>query len=366
MALSKIRVLTGNKLKIWGISATIGNLLQAKRVLMGASSNNEAIIIKSNIKKKIEVKSIFPDEVEHFPWSGHLGIKLLDKVLPIIRKSKTSLVFTNTRSQTEIWYQAILNAAPDLSGVIAMHHGSMDSNIRTWVEEALNDGKLKVVICTSSLDLGVDFRPVDTIVQVGSPKGVSRFQQRAGRSGHSPGETSNIFFVPTHSLELIEGAALRDAIKTGDFEERKPLEKCIDVLVQYLVTLSVSGGFRPLVLLEEIKDSYCFRNISSEEWNWIIQFITTGGSTLGEYDEYAKVYNDNGVYKIVNKKAAIKHKLSIGTIVGDPAVSIRYLSGGYLGNIEESFVAKLKYGDNFLVCRSKFRVCNYQGKHHDG
>lgn len=347
LAISRIKKLTEGKLKIWGISATIGNLPQAKRVLLGEDLYKESVSIKSNIEKKIVVESILPDEVERFPWSGFLGTKLIDKVLPIINESNTTLLFTNTRSQTELWYQAILKADPNLAGVMAMHHGSMDQALRGWVEDALHEGKLKLVVCTSSLDLGVDFRPVDTVIQIGGPKGVSRFQQRAGRSGHGPGEVSRIFFVPTHSLELIEGAALRDAIKEGKFEQRKPLEKCIDVLVQYLVTLSVSGGFRPLEILEEVKQTYCFRLLTGQEWNWALEFITTGGSTLGEYDEFARVYNDNGVYKIINGRAAQRHKLSIGTIVGDPALSVRFMSGGHLGTVEESFVSRLNPGDTF-------------------
>jgi len=347
LAISRLKKITKGQLKIWGISATIGNLPQAKRVLLGEDYYKGSATIKADIDKKIVVESILPDEVERFPWSGYLGTRLIDKVLPIINQSNTTLLFTNTRSQTELWYQAILKEAPELAGIMAMHHGSMDQDIRLWVEDALHEGKLKLVVCTSSLDLGVDFRPVDTVIQIGGPKGVSRFQQRAGRSGHGPGEISRIYFVPTHSLELIEGAALRDAIAEGQFEQRKPLERCMDVLVQYLVTLSVSGGFRPLEILEEIKETYCFRLLRSEEWNWALEFITTGGSTLGEYDEYARVYNDNGVYKIVNKKEAMRHKLSIGTIVGDPARNVRFVSGGTLGTIEESFASKLNPGDTF-------------------
>lgn len=347
LAISRIRSISNHDLKIWGVSATIGNLLQAKRVLLGEGFHRNGIIVKSDVDKIIQVESVLPDEVERFPWSGFLGTKLIDKVLPIIRKGQTTLLFTNTRSQTELWYQAILKAAPDLAGIMGMHHGSMDYHIRNWVEDALHEGKLKLVVCTASLDLGVDFRPVDTVIQVGGPKGVSRFQQRAGRSGHYPGAISKIYFVPTHSLELIEGAALRDAIAAQRFEQRKPLEKSLDVLIQYLVTLSVSGGFRPLEILKEIKQTYCYRLIDSKEWNWILKFITTGGDTLGEYDEFARVYNDQGIYKIINNKAAHIHKLSIGTIVGDPAMSVRFISGGHIGTVEESFVAKLNPGDTF-------------------
>ncbi|WP_421895976.1 ligase-associated DNA damage response DEXH box helicase [Marinoscillum sp.] len=347
LAISRLKHLTESKLKVWAISATIGNLPQAKRVILGEDSYRRGVVIKSRLDKKVQVESVLPDEVEKFPWTGHLGTKLLPKILPIIHRSKTTLLFTNTRSQTELWYQAILKFTPELSGTIAMHHGSMDHDIRGWVEDALHAEKLKLVVCTSSLDLGVDFRPVDTVIQIGGPKGVSRFFQRAGRSGHQPGATSKIYFVPTHSLELIEGAALREAIAEGMFESRNPLQKSLDVLVQYLVTLAVSGGFRPLQILEEVRQTYSYRLLTAEEWNWCLDFITTGGKTLGQYDEFARVYNDDGVYKIMNKKAATRHKLSIGTIVGDPALKVRFITGGYIGTIEESFVSRLNAGDTF-------------------
>lgn len=347
LAISRLKHVTLKPMKVWGISATIGNLKQAQRVLLGEDLYKQGVFIRAEVDKRIEIESILPDEVESFPWSGHLGTKLLPKIIPIIQRSKTTLLFTNTRSQTELWYQAILKHAPELAGVIAMHHGSMDHDVRTWVEDALHAGKLKLVVCTSSLDLGVDFRPVDLVIQVGGPKGVARFQQRAGRSGHRPGELSKIYFVPTHSLELVEGAALREAVAAGQFESRKPLERCMDVLVQYLLTLAVGGGFKPLTILEEIKNTFCYRLLSGTEWNWALDFITTGGTTLGEYDEFAKVYLDDGIYRIINRKAATQHKLSIGTIVGDPSLKVRFMTGGYLGTVEEYFVSKLNPGDTF-------------------
>ncbi len=347
LAISRLKQITHTKLKIWGISATIGNLPQAKRVLLGEDYYKEGVTVIAKIDKKVIVESVLPDEVEKFPWSGHLGTTLLPKIIPIIKASKTTLLFTNTRSQTELWYQKILNFAPELAGEMAMHHGSLDQDIRSWVEDALHEERLKLVICTSSLDLGVDFRPVDTVIQIGGPKGVSRFFQRAGRSGHRPGETSKIYFVPTHSLELVEGAALREAIAKARFESRKPLEKCMDVLVQYLVTLAVGGGFRALDILREVKTTYCFRLLTASDWHWALDFITTGGKTLGQYDEFAKVYEENGIYRIISKKAAMRHKLSIGTIVGDPALKVRFITGGLVGTIEESFISRLNMGDSF-------------------
>ncbi len=347
LALSRLKIVAPS-LKVWGISATIGNMDQSLQVLLGTYSDTRKIkVIKADILKMIEVISILPDEVERMPWSGHLGIHLLEKVIPIINSSKSTLIFTNTRSFAEIWYQKILTIAPELSGVLAMHHGSISQELRNWVEEQLHHGKLKAVVCTSSLDLGVDFRPVETIIQVGSPKGVARFLQRAGRSGHQPGAVSRIYFLPTNSLELMEAAALREAIQQKIVEDRLPYIRSFDVLIQYLITLAVSEGFKPTEILAEIKSTVSFSSITDEEWNWVLNFITTGGASLTAYDEYRKVIIENGIYKVESKQIAHKHRLSIGTIVGDTLMHVKFLSGKYLGTIEEYFIARLHPGDVF-------------------
>ena len=347
LALSRLKTISP-ALRIWGISATIGNMEESLQVLLGDWYNTrQHTIIKSGIKKKYIVKSIFPDELETLPWTGHLGIRLMDKVIPILLKSESTLIFLNTRGQAEVWYQKLLEHSPDFAGVVAIHHGSMSRETRHWVEDALYDGRLKVVICTSSLDLGVDFRPVDTIIQVGGPKGVSRFMQRAGRSGHQPGATSTIYFLPTHSLELIEAAALREAVEKELTESRLLFIRSFDVLIQYLVTLAVSDGFRPTEIFEEIRGTFCYSSISEEEWNWCLSFIVTGGNSLNNYDEFHKVVAEDGVYKVISRKVAMRHRLSMGTIVSDAMLKVKLQRGAYLGNIEEYFVAKLNPGDNF-------------------
>jgi len=348
LALSRLKTIAPG-LKIWGISATIGNMEQSMQVLLGDYFENKKNIkiIRADIEKKTEIISIFPDEVERLPWSGHLGIVLLEKVIPIILQGKSTLIFTNTRSFAEIWYQKLLDKAPELSGAIAMHHGSISAEIRNWVEDQLHEGKLKAVVCTSSLDLGVDFRPVETIIQVGSPKGVARFLQRAGRSGHQPNAVSKIYFLPTNSLELTEAAALREAMKQKIVEDRIPYIRSFDVLIQYLVTLAVSDGFYPAHIFKEIKNTFCFSSISEEEWRWILNFITTGGAALTAYNEYRKVISDDGLLKVENKRIAYRHRLSIGTIVGDNTLWVKYVSGKYLGSIEEYFISRLNIGDVF-------------------
>ncbi|MGN6180277.1 MAG: ligase-associated DNA damage response DEXH box helicase [Mucilaginibacter sp.] len=339
---------TNSKLRVWGISATIGNLEEASQVLLGNDFPPEKIkMVRANIEKRLVIKSIIPENVENYSWSGHIGLKLLPQVMELVAQSKTTLIFTNTRSQSEIWYHAILDNYPEYAGVMAMHHGSLDNDLRSWVEAALHAEALKVVVCTSSLDLGVDFRPVDTVVQVGSPKGVARFMQRAGRSGHHPGAISKAWFVPTHSLELLEGAALKEAIKRGIYESRDPLLLTMDVLIQYMVTLAVSDGFRANELFNEVKTTFAFADLTRNEFNQLLEFITTGGKTLAQYDEFLKVEVQNGLYKVNSRRVAMRHRLSIGTITSDLSLRVRWVSGGSLGTIEEYFISKLRPGSVF-------------------
>lgn len=337
-----------SNVSVWGISATIGNLEEARKVLLAPVNFEESVIVKANLHKQTEVYSIIPDEIEKYPWAGHLGIKLAEHIIPIIEASNTTLLFINTRGMSERWYQTILDIAPQLAGAIALHHGSIEQELRFWVEEALHTQKLKAVVCTASLDLGVDFRPVDTVIQVGSPKGVSRFMQRAGRSGHKPGDISKIYFLPTHSLELVEAAALKQAIKDQVIESREPMLLCFDVLIQYLCTLAIGEGFRPEVIFEEIRSTYCFADIKENEWLEVLHHITNGGKALEHYDEYKKVEIENGVYRIRNRRIAMRHRLHIGTIVSDAMMKVKFMSGGYIGVIEEWFISRLEPGDAFV------------------
>ncbi|WP_312329413.1 ligase-associated DNA damage response DEXH box helicase [Sphingobacterium sp.] len=335
-------------LRVWGITATIGNLDEAMEVLLPTEKKRIKIVAKE--KKRIAIKPIYPSKVELLPWAGHLGGNLADQVVPIILNSKSTILFTNTRSQSEMWYQLLLQAHPDFAGQIALHHSSIDAHIREWIEENLSSGKLKAVVSTSSLDLGVDFKPVDTVIQVGSSKGVARFMQRAGRSGHSPFETSTIYFVPTHSLELIEVAALKDAVKTQTIENRDPMVQTFDVLVQFMVTIALGGGFRSEELHATIANTHAFKYMEEQEWQWCMYFITAGGKIGKRYEEFHKVIQDeDGNWIIKNRRLALLHRLNIGAIVGDAMMRVKFLSGGYIGMIEEYFISKLKKGERFIL-----------------
>ncbi len=363
LALSRLKVISPN-LRIWGISATIGNLDLAQEVLLGTNSKayKNSILIKAHINKKINVISIIPEKMETYPWRGHMGLHLIGEVAQIVRKSKTTLIFTNVRSACEMWFQALLEKYPEFAGEMAMHHGSISKETRLWVENAIRNEELKVVVCTSSLDLGVDFSPVETIIQIGGPKGVARFLQRAGRSGHQPGKQSNIYFLATHAIELIEASALKKAVRETIVEDRIPYLHSYDVLVQYLNTLAVSDGFFPYEIYKEVQSTFCYQNITNENWQWILNFITNGSQSLQVYDEYKKVeIEEDGRFKINNRRIAMHHRMQIGTIVGDAALNVKYLKGGYIGNIEEWFASKLQPGDTFTFAGKRLEF--YRIKH---
>jgi ATP-dependent Lhr-like helicase len=337
-------------LSTWGLSATLGDLGTALSALLGVGPEGArpGRVVRGAEPKRIVVDSLIPETIERFPWAGHLGLRLLPQVIAAIEEGRTALVFTNTRSQTEIWYQEILDARPDWAGEIALHHGSLDRKVRDFVEAALSAGSLRCVVCTSSLDLGVDFAPVDRVLQVGSPKGIARLAQRAGRSGHRPGAPSRVTCVPTNAFELVEAAAARRALEAGRIEPRTPLEKPLDVLAQHLVTLAAGGGFRAAELYAEVRTAWAYRDLTPAEWDATLDFVTRGGPALAAYPEYRRVVEADGLYTVPDRAVARRHRMSIGTITSDAALNVQYVSGGRLGTVEEAFIARLRPGERFL------------------
>ncbi|WP_137974410.1 ligase-associated DNA damage response DEXH box helicase [Pseudomonas sp. F(2018)] len=335
---------------VWGLSATLGNQQHALQVLLGDTLGR---LVQGKQDKSLRIDTLLPPGIERFPWAGHLGLRMLPQVVEEVEASSTSLLFTNTRSQAEIWYQALLDARPDWAGLIALHHGSLSREVRDWVELGLKDGRLKAVVCTSSLDLGVDFLPVERVLQIGSAKGVARLLQRAGRSGHAPGRASRISLVPTHALELIEAAAVQDAAAAGRIEARQSPQKPLDVLVQHLVSMALGGGFRPDELREEVRSAWAYLELSDEEWQWALAFVRHGGNSLTAYPDYQRVEPDeHGIWRVPNAALARRHRMSVGTIVSDASIAVKFWakggSGRSLGSVEEGFIARLRPGDCFL------------------
>lgn len=347
-------------LRVWGLSATIGNLDEAKRVLLGDEAD-AGVVVQGRQAKVIEVETLIPEKMENFPWSGHLGIRLLDEVVRRIESAKTSLFFTNTRSQTEIWFQSLVEARPDWAGELAMHHGSLGRDIRDDVERRLSAGKVKCVVCTSSLDLGVDFSPVEQVLQVGSPKGVARLVQRAGRSGHQPGAVSRVLGVPTNALELIEFAAARQAIRARNIEGREPMRLALDVLVQHLITVAIGGGFTPEAMRAEVMRTHAFAELTELEWAWCLEFVCHGGQALQAYPDFKKVVAaEDGVHRVVDRRIAQLHRMNIGTITSEVSVSVRMGNGKSLGTVEEGFVSGMKAGDQFVFAGRRLELVRFR------
>jgi ATP-dependent helicase Lhr and Lhr-like helicase len=358
LALARLRTLAQSRersLPVWGLSATLANLDEALACLTGVAPERTVPtrVVRGLDPKQIVIDSLIPKSIDRFPWAGHLGLKLLPEVVAAIERANSTLVFTNVRSQAEYWYQALLEARPHWAGQIALHHGSLEREVRDWVEDGLRNRKLRAVVCTSSLDLGVDFTPVDQVLQIGSPKGVARLLQRAGRSGHQPGAVSRVTVVPTHALELVEAAAARSAAEARRIEAR-PAISCantppLDVLTQHLVTCALGGGFRPEELLRELRSTHAYAELTDAQWQWAQDFVIRGGSSLVAYPEYHRVVaDDEGVLRVPDKAIAHRHRLNIGTIVSDASVNVQLKRGKRLGHVEESFIARLTPGDCFV------------------
>lgn len=336
-------------LPTWGLSATLGNLQHALDVLLPQGG----LLVQGRQDKQLQVDTLLPTAIERFPWAGHMGLKMLDQVSREIDASTSCLVFTNTRAQAELWYQALLEVRPEWAGLIALHHASLARDTRDWVERNLKQGNLKAVICTSSLDLGVDFLPVERVLQIGSAKGIARLVQRAGRSGHAPGRRSRVTLVPTHSLELVEAAAARHALAAGHIEARHSPRLCMDVLVQHLVSMALGSGFHPQQLLAEVRSTWAFSELRDSQWQWALDFVCHGGSSLSAYPDYQRVERQpDGTYKVASERLARRHRMSIGTIVSDASLQLKYWSKGgggkALGSVEEAFIARLRPGDTLV------------------
>ncbi|MEP6607198.1 MAG: ligase-associated DNA damage response DEXH box helicase [Burkholderiaceae bacterium] len=346
LALARLRRWSRAPLPVWGLSATLGNTEHAMHVL---HNRDDGVLVRGKVDKTLIVDTLLPDEPGRFPWGGHLGIKMMQPVIDEIAASSTALIFTNTRSQAELWYQAILEAKPGWAGLIALHHGSLAKEVRDWVELGLKEGRLKAVVATSSLDLGVDFLPVERVIQIGSPKGVARLMQRAGRSGHAPGRASRVTVVPTNTLELVEAAAARSAVLDGRIESRRAPRNPLDVLVQHLVTIALGTGFVEAELLAEVRDTWSYRDLTDEDWSWALDFVGRGGDALRAYPDYQRVQRgDDGVYRVADARIGQRHRMSIGTIVSDASMLVKLMNGRDVGTIEESFIGRLRKGDAFL------------------
>ncbi|MBC7384879.1 MAG: ligase-associated DNA damage response DEXH box helicase [Cryobacterium sp.] len=344
LALSRILPMNPDA-RVWALSGTLANLDEAARYAVGLA--REPHIVSEKIARPLVIKTLIPRDPRTVPWTGHLGMRLLPSVLSELDQEKSTLIFTNTRSQAELWFQAILEAKPEMAGAIALHHSSLATKTRWFVEESLKNGSIKWVVCTSSLDLGVDFGPVELVFQIGSAKGISRLLQRAGRANHRPGEPSEIHFVPTQALEVLEIAAVRAAVEKNLVESRRPPRGAVDVLEQHLVTLACAKPFSPDEVFSEVKNTVSYSELSREIFDWVLNHLLSGGS-LSSYPQFRKLEIIDGKVRVASPLITRFHRMSIGTIVSDALITVYLSNRKKIGVAEERYLSRMKSGDTFL------------------
>jgi ATP-dependent Lhr-like helicase len=344
LSLSRVRNLCP-KAQTWALSATLPNHEEAALAACGMGSQPQ--LITGLPPRTIQIQTLLPGSEDRLPGAGHIGLRMLPEVANYLDPAFSTLIFTNTRSQAERWHEGLLMIRPEWEDRTALHHGSLDPQTREQVERGVKEGSIRFVVCTSSLDLGVDFPEVDRVVQIGSPKSISRLIQRAGRSAHAPGKDSELLLVPTHNLELLEFAACRRALDAGFIEPRKPREQPLDVLVQHVVSCAMGGGFQADALYDEVRRAYGFRALSREDFEWVLRFVVEGGDVLKAYPQYCRVVLEDGNFVVKDRGIMQKHRQNIGTILSDSSMIVK-MGRRSLGSIEEGFAARLRKGDRFL------------------
>ena len=346
LALARMRGMSPG-LRTWALSATMGNVEELARAAAGVTESAPAVV-RSDARADVVVDSVLGDPATQLPWFGFLGGTMFDAVVEALDPARSTLLFTNTRHQAERWYRALLERRPEWFEQLALHHGSIEAEERARIEAGLNSGRVTLVVCTSSLDLGVDFAPVERVVQIGSARGVAQLLQRAGRSGHRPGARSEVWMVPTHAMQLLEIEALRRALHTGEVEAKQPLCGPLDVLAQHLVTCAVGGGFSPNVLYDEVVRAAAYRDLERATFDRVLAFVEAGGDALAAYPRFHRVARVDGRVVVVDQAAGRAHRMAIGTITQDSSMRVRYLNGGSLGMVEERFVSRVRPGERFV------------------
>ncbi len=301
------------------------------------------------------------DSQNRIPWSGHTGRHAIREVYQAIRNANMSLVFVNTRSQAEMTFQELWRVNED-NLPIALHHGSLDVEQRRRVETAMAAGKLKAVVCTSTLDLGIDWGAVDLVVQMGAPKGSSRLIQRIGRSNHRMDEPSRALLAPSNRFEVLECRAAVEAVAAGELDGPGPRRGAIDVLAQHIMARACGDGFDAVKLYDEIRVAAPYRDLDWETWERTVDLVATGGYALKTYDRFRRIVRfPDGVWRARNDDVRRQHRMNVGTIIEDPMISVRLVSfmkggegkrlmrpGRKLGEMEEYFFEMLTPGDTFL------------------
>ena len=355
LGLARLQTLAPGHRRV-GLSATVKDPAPLQRFLVPQPANAEAlsalVIAKGGAKPSIEIST----SDSYVPWAGHLARHAMLDVMAAIQTARTALVFVNTRSQAERTFQELW-AINDNNLPIALHHGSLALEQRRKVEAAMAKGSLRAVVCTSTLDLGIDWGAVDKVICIGAPKGAARLVQRIGRANHRLDEPSAALLVPANRFEVLECNAARDAVLAGELDGERLKSGGLDVLAQHILGTACAAPFDPAALFAEVRAASPYAHLTREDFNAVVDFVATGGYALRAYDRYARLRpTPEGKLRLAHPRLAQEYRLNAGVIVEDPMVDVRMQSRGKpagaggrkLGELEEYFIEQLSPGDTFV------------------
>lgn len=367
LAIARLRKLAPG-LRLTGLSATVADARPLIDYLTPQHVDDapSAQLIRGKAGAKPQVDVLISEE--RVPWSGHSGRHSFLEVYEAIKTAGLTLVFVNTRSQAEMTFAALWNVNDD-NLPIALHHGSLEVAQRRKVEAAMTRGDLRAVVCTSTLDLGIDWGDVDLVIQMGAPKGASRLTQRIGRANHRMNEPSRALLVPANRMEVLECIAAKQAIEEGALDGDAPGKGTLDVLAQHILGVAVAGPFHPDDLYQEIISASPYMDLSRKDFDDAVEFVATGGYALKRYERYRKIVREpDGRYRIRDKRAAQAYRMNVGTIVASPTLNVRLAigrnvkrPGRVLGTAEEWFFEHMTPGDTFYFAGEVLRLERVDG-----
>ena len=341
LSLNVARLRSIKPFQVIGLSATLKNTTLAKKYL---SNNKNTKLVSTHSKVTPEITIL--NSGNRIPWSGHSPRYALSEIYSEILKFKSSILFVNTRAQAEILFESLW-AINNKNKKIAIHHGSLEKELRKKVEKEIVEGHVECVVATSSLDLGLDWGNIDLVMQIGAPKGVARLVQRIGRANHTINTPSRAILVPTNCFEYVECIAAKKCVELNFLEDEIYSEGSLDVLAQHIVGVAISQKFKKEDLYKQIKEAWPYRNLNIEDFEKTLSFVENGGYSLQAYEEYSRLRRDGEYYEIRDKSLVTKYKMNIGTIVEAEMLRLR-VGNRYLGNIEEWFISGLSAGDTFI------------------
>ena len=341
LSLNVARLRSIKPFQVIGLSATLKNTNLAKKYL---SNNKNTKLVSTQSKVAPEITIL--NSGNRIPWSGHSPRYALSEIYSEILKFKSSILFVNTRAQAEILFESLW-AINNKNKKIAIHHGSLEKELRKKVEKEIVEGHVECVVATSSLDLGLDWGNIDLVMQIGAPKGVARLVQRIGRANHTINTPSRAILVPTNCFEYVECIAAKECVELNFLEDEIYSEGSLDVLAQHIVGVAISQKFKKEDLYKQIKEAWPYRNLNIEDFEKTLSFVENGGYSLQAYEEYSRLRRDGEYYEIRDKSLVTKYKMNIGTIVEAEMLRLR-VGNRYLGNIEEWFISGLSAGDTFI------------------